>query len=76
MVLGKGILVNLRCLTRAGVRDKHRGSEIDLSKPRHEAAFWRRPNGPLTRYVTLRVAHATGMPGTLPSPPTPKETAS
>ena len=26
-------------------------------------------NGPLTRYVKLRVAHAPGMPGTFPPPP-------
>ena len=31
---------------------------------------------PLTRYVTLRVAHAPGMPGTSSSPPTSNETAS
>ena len=33
-------------------------------------------NGPLARYVTLRVAHAPGMPGTFPPPPISKETAS
>ena len=33
-------------------------------------------NGPLTRYVKLRVAHAPGMPGTFFPPPTSKETAS
>ena len=33
-------------------------------------------NGPLTRYVKLRVAHAPGMPGTFTLPPTSKETAS
>ena len=33
-------------------------------------------NGPLTRYVKLRVAHAPGMPGTFSPPPTSKENAS
>ena len=33
-------------------------------------------NGPLTRYVKLRVVHAPGMPGTFSPPPTSKETAS
>ena len=33
-------------------------------------------NGPLTRYPKLRVAHAPGLPGTFPPPPTSKETAS
>ena len=33
-------------------------------------------NGPLTRYVDLRVAHAPGMPGTFSPPPTSKETPS
>ena len=33
-------------------------------------------NGPLTRYVKLRVAHAPGMPGMFSPPPTSKETAS
>ena len=32
-------------------------------------------NEPLTRYTTLRVAHASGMPGTFFSPPTSKEIA-
>ena len=33
-------------------------------------------NGTLARYVTLRVAHAPGMPGTFCPPPTSKETSS
>ena len=33
-------------------------------------------HGSLTRYVKLRVAHASGMPGTFSPPPTSKETAS
>ena len=33
-------------------------------------------NGPLTRYVKLRVAHAPGLPGTFFPPTTLKETAS
>ena len=28
------------CLVHPGVRDKRRVSEIDLSHPRHETAFW------------------------------------
>ena len=31
---------------------------------------------PLTTYVTMRVAHAPGMPGTFSPPPSPKTTAS
>ena len=33
-------------------------------------------NGPLARYIKLRVAHAPGMPGTFSPPPTSKETVS
>ena len=33
-------------------------------------------NGPLTRYVKFRLAHAPGMSGTFSPPPTSKETAS
>ena len=33
-------------------------------------------NRPLTRYIKLRVAHAPGMPGMLPPPPTSNEAAS
>ena len=36
------------CLVHPGVRDKRRVSEIDLSQPRHETAFWWRHNGPVT----------------------------
>ena len=32
------------CLVHPGVRDKRRVSEIDLSQPRHETAFWWRHN--------------------------------
>ena len=39
----------------------------------HENEF---EHGPLTRYVKLRVAHASGMSETFFPPPTPKETAS
>ena len=35
-----------------------------------------RYNGPLNRYVKLRVSHAPGMPGTFSLPPTSKEIAS
>ena len=37
---------------------------------------WWCANGPLTRYVKLRVTHAPGMRGTVSAPPTSKETAS
>ena len=33
-------------------------------------------NGPLARYVKLRIAHALGMPGTFSPPPTSKEAVS
>ena len=38
----------LQCLVQPGVRDKRRVSEIDLSQPRHETAFWWLHNGPVT----------------------------
>ena len=40
------------CLVHPGVRDKRRVSEIDLSQPRHETAFWWRHNGPVTTQLT------------------------
>ena len=40
------------CLVHPGVRDKRRMSEIDLSQPRHETAFWWRHNGPVTSQWT------------------------
>ena len=40
------------CLVHPGVRDKRRVSEIDLSQPRHETAFWWRYNGPVTSQST------------------------
>ena len=40
------------CLVHPGVRDKRRAFEIDLSKPRHETAFWWRNNGPVTSQLT------------------------
>ena len=42
----------LCCLVHPGVRDKRRVSEIDLSQPRHETAFWWRHNGPVTSQLT------------------------
>ena len=42
----------LWCLVHPGVRDKRRVSEIDLSQPRHETAFWWRNNGPVTSQLT------------------------
>ena len=35
-----------------GVRDKRRVSQIDLSQPRHETAFWWCHNGPVTSQLT------------------------
>ena len=40
------------CLVHPGVRDKRWVSEIDLSQPRHETAFWWRHNGPVTSQLT------------------------
>ena len=40
------------CLVHPGVRDTRRVSEIDLSQPRHETAFWWRHNGPVTSQLT------------------------
>ena len=40
------------CLVHVGVRDKRRVSEIDLSQPRHDTAFWWRHNGPVTSQLT------------------------
>ena len=40
------------CLVHPGVQDKRRVSEIDLSQPRHETAFWWRHNGPVTSQLT------------------------
>ena len=42
----------LFCLVRPGVRDKRRVSEIGLSQPRHEKAFWWRHNGSVTSQLT------------------------
>ena len=43
------------CLVHPGVRDKRRVSEIDLSQPGHETAFWWRHNGPVTSQLTDRI---------------------
>ena len=40
------------CLVHPCLRDKHRVSEIDLSQPRHETAFWWRHNRPVTLQLT------------------------
>ena len=47
--------VSYLCLVHPGVRDKRRVSEIDLSQPRHETAFWWRHNGPVTSQLTDRI---------------------
>ena len=46
------MVVRPSCLVHPGVRDKRRVSEIDLSQPRHETAFWWRHNGPVTSQLT------------------------
>ena len=45
-------VVDSYSLVHPGVRDKHRMSEIDLSQPGHETAFWWRHNGPVTSQLT------------------------
>ena len=45
---GNKTVVRPSCLVHPAVRDKRRVSEIDLSQPRHETAFWWRHNGPVT----------------------------
>ena len=40
------------CLVHPGVRDKRWVSEIDLSQPRHETAFWWYHNGPVMSQLT------------------------
>ena len=45
----------LQCLVHLGVPDKPQVSEIDLSQPRHETAFWWRHNGPVTSQLTDRI---------------------
>ena len=47
--------VRMLCLVHPGVRDQRRVSEIDLSQPRHETAFWWRHNGPVTLQLTDRI---------------------
>ena len=43
------------CLVHPGVRDKRRVSEIDLSQPRHDTAFWWRHNWPVTSQLTDQI---------------------
>ena len=45
-------VVRSSCLVHPAVRDKRQVSEIDLSQPRHETAFWWRHNGPVTSQLT------------------------
>ena len=47
--------MRLSCLVHPGVRDKRQVSEIDLSQPRHETAFWWRHNGPVMSQLTDRI---------------------
>ena len=49
---GDKTIVRSSCLAHPGVRDKRRVSEIDLSQPRHETAFWWRHNRPVTSQLT------------------------
>ena len=48
-------VVDSYSLVHPGMRDKRRVSEIDLSQPRHETAFWWRHNGPVTSQLTDRI---------------------
>ena len=43
------------CLIHQGVRDKRRVSEIDLSQPMHDTAFWWRHNGPVTSQLADQI---------------------
>ena len=43
------------CLVHPRVWDKRQVSEIDLSQPRHETAFWWRHNGPMTSQLTVPI---------------------
>ena len=52
---GDKTVVRSSCLVHPGVRDKRRVSEIDLSQPRHETAFWWRHNGAVTSQLTDRI---------------------
>ena len=45
-------VVDSYSLIHPGVRDKRQVSEIDLSQPRHETAFWWRHNGPVISQLT------------------------
>ena len=56
------MVVRPSCLVHPCVRDKRRVSEIDLSQPRHETAFWWRHNRPVT-------SHESTDPITLPNCP-------
>ena len=49
---GYKTIIRSSCLLHQGIRDKRRVSEIDLSQPRHETAFWWRHNGPVTSQLT------------------------
>ena len=51
-------VVDSYSLVHPGVRDMRRESEIDLSQPRHETAFWWRHNGPVTSQLTDRIKWA------------------
>ena len=45
-------VVDSYSLVHPAVRDKRRVSEIDLSQPRHDTAFWWRHTGPVTSQLT------------------------
>ena len=45
-------VVDSYSLIHPGVQDKHRMSEIDLSQPRHETAFWWRHSRPVMSQLT------------------------
>ena len=44
------------CLIHPGVRHKRQVSEIDLSQPRHDTAFWWRHNGLVTSQLTAQLS--------------------
>ena len=47
-----------------------------VTKHKHDITEFYNHNGPLTRFVKIRVVHATRMPGTISPPLTSKETTS
>ena len=48
----EGIAEGFDCVVHPGVQNKSWVSEIDLSQPRHETAFWWRHKGPVMSQLT------------------------